>query len=183
MDVVPRPPLPRPVHEAGFGKRDSPTTDHNTTQMPKRSKQSDSANPDLSTAELEVLKVLWDHGPLTVREVLNHLHESGRELAYTTVLTFLNRLEQKKCVASDKTEVAYIYRPQLKREKVTQSKLKSLITELYDGSATPLVLQLMKSQRFSAEEIEELQQHLDSLEQQQAASKKTRGRKKRTKKQ
>ena len=49
---------------------------------------------DLGHAELEVLRALWDLGPVTVREVLAHLHETGRKLAYTTVLTFLTRLEQ-----------------------------------------------------------------------------------------
>ena len=52
-------------------------------------------NPDLGDAELEVLKALWDRGPTTVREVMNILHEQGRQVAYTTVLTFLTRLEQK----------------------------------------------------------------------------------------
>ncbi len=50
---------------------------------------------DLGTAELEVLKALWEEGPCTVRQVLNHLHERGRRVAYTTVMTFLSRLEQR----------------------------------------------------------------------------------------
>ncbi|MHC4711323.1 MAG: BlaI/MecI/CopY family transcriptional regulator, partial [Planctomycetota bacterium] len=66
---------------------------------------------DLGTAELEVLKALWDHGPATVRQVMNHLHQLSRQVAYTTVLTFLTRLEQKGYVKSDKSDVAYVYRP------------------------------------------------------------------------
>ena len=50
---------------------------------------------DLGTAELEVLKVLWEHGRCTVRQVLACLHEAGRHVKYTTALTFLTRLEQK----------------------------------------------------------------------------------------
>ena len=49
---------------------------------------------ELGEAELQVLRALWDGGPATVREVLNHLHTQGRRVAYTTVLTFLTRLEQ-----------------------------------------------------------------------------------------
>ena len=49
---------------------------------------------DLGTAELEVLRTLWDEGPCTVREAMNRLHARGRTVAYTTVLTFLTRLEQ-----------------------------------------------------------------------------------------
>jgi predicted transcriptional regulator len=65
---------------------------------------------ELGSAELEVLKALWEIGPATVREVLNHLHDRGRKVAYTTVLTFLTRLEQKGFAASNKSDLAYVYR-------------------------------------------------------------------------
>ena len=65
---------------------------------------------DLGAAELEVLRTLWDEGPTTVREVMNLLHRRGRKVAYTTVLTFLSRLEAKGCVKSDRSGVAYVYR-------------------------------------------------------------------------
>jgi predicted transcriptional regulator len=119
---------------------------------------------DLGTAELEVLKALWDHGPATVRQVLNHLHDQGRQVAYTTVLTFLTRLEQKGYVKSDKSDVAYVYRPAVTRAKVTKSRLRSLIEQLYDGDAAPLVLQLMREQNFTADEIAELQKLIDKLD-------------------
>ena len=115
-------------------------------------------------AELEVLKVLWEHGPATVREVLTHLHERGRRLAYTTVQTLLTRLEQKRYATSDKSEFAYVYRAKLTRERVTRSRLKTLVKQLYDGAAGPLVLQLIRTERFSAQEIEELQELLDRLD-------------------
>jgi predicted transcriptional regulator len=119
---------------------------------------------DLGTAELEVLKALWDHGPATVRQVMNHLHQLSRQVAYTTVLTFLTRLEQKGYVKSDKSDVAYVYRPAVTRAKVTQSRLRALIAQLYDGDATPLVLQLMRDEKFTADEIAELQKLIDQLE-------------------
>jgi predicted transcriptional regulator len=119
---------------------------------------------DLGTAELEVLKALWDHGPATVRQVMNHLHQLSRQVAYTTVLTFLTRLEQKGYVKSDKSDVAYVYRPAVTRAKVTQSRLRALIAQLYDGDATPLVLQLMRDEKFTADEIAELQKLIDQLD-------------------
>ncbi len=115
-------------------------------------------------AELDVLKVLWDHGPATVREVLTHMHERGRRVAYTTVQTLLTRLEQKRYATSDKSEFAYVYRAKLTRERVTRSRLKTLVKQLYDGAAGPLVLQLIRTERFSAQEIEELQELLDRLD-------------------
>lgn len=122
------------------------------------------ATLELGSAELDVLKVLWDRGPRTVREVLDELHARGRRVAYTTVLTLLTRLEQKGAVASDKSEQAYVYRPKVTRERVTATRLRTLVQQLYDGAATPLVLQLMQSEKFSPEEIAQLQQLIDRLE-------------------
>ncbi len=119
---------------------------------------------DLGTAELEVLKTLWDNGPCTVRQVLNHLHDQGRKVAYTTVLTFLSRLEQKRFVKSDKSDQAYVYRPLVSRQKVTASRLRSVIEQLYDGAAAPMVLQLMREENFSRDEIAALQNLIDQLD-------------------
>jgi predicted transcriptional regulator len=119
---------------------------------------------DLGEAELQVLRALWDGGPATVREVLNHLHERGRKVAYTTVLTFLTRLEQKGFVKSDKSGLAYVYRAAVTRNQVTRSRLKTMLDELFDGEAAPLVLQLMKTEKFSAQEIAELQKLIDQLD-------------------
>lgn len=130
---------------------------------------------DLGTAELEVLKALWSEGPSTVREVMNHLHARDRKVAYTTVLTFLTRLESKGFVKSDRSEVAYRYAPTVSRERVSRSRLRSLLEELYDGAAAPLVLQLVKDERFSADEIAQLQAHIDKLD----ARAKTRSRSRR----
>lgn len=119
---------------------------------------------DLSDAKLEVLSVLWDHGPCTVRQVLEHLHRGGRRIAYTTVLTFLTRLEQKRVVGSDKRGIAYVYRPLVTRDRIRRSRLKELLAQLYDGTAAPLVLQLMKTEKFSPEEIEELRDLIKRLD-------------------
>ena len=119
---------------------------------------------DLGDAELEVLKALWALGQAPVREVMNHLHEGGRRVAYTTVLTVLTRLDQKGFVASDKSGVAYVYRPKVSRARITRSRLRSLIEQLYDGSAGPLVLQLIRQERLSIQEIEALQRLVDGLD-------------------
>ncbi|MFQ5429182.1 MAG: BlaI/MecI/CopY family transcriptional regulator [Phycisphaerae bacterium] len=119
---------------------------------------------ELADAELEVLNILWDHGPSTVRQVLEHLHRLGRRVAYTTVLTFLTRLEQKGAAASDKSGIAYIYRPTVTRDRVRRSRLRSLVSQLYDGATGPLVLQLIQTGTFSREEIEALRELVERLE-------------------
>lgn len=119
---------------------------------------------DLGEAELGVLKALWDNGPATVRDVLEHLHSRGRHVAYTTVQTLLSRLEQKRYVASDKSDLAYVYRAKVSRDRVTRSRLNTLLSQLYDGAAGPLVLQLVRAERLKPEEIEELHQLIDELD-------------------
>jgi len=119
---------------------------------------------DLGAGELEVLKALWDVGPATVRAVLNHLHQSGRQVAYTTVQTVLTRLEQKGFVSSDKSELAYVYRARISRERISRSRLRTLLEQLYDGAAGPLVLQLVKNERLTPDELSQLQQLIERLD-------------------
>jgi len=121
-------------------------------------------HPDPGDAELSVLRALWDIGPATVRDVLDFLHESGKRVAYTTVQTLLTRLEQKKFVTSNKSGLAFVYRARLSRERLSKSKLHSLLAQLYDGAAGPLVLQLVRSERLEPEEIKELQKLIEDLD-------------------
>ncbi|MHC4949262.1 MAG: BlaI/MecI/CopY family transcriptional regulator [Planctomycetota bacterium] len=115
-------------------------------------------------AELDVLKVLWDEGPGTVRKVMNALHQRGRSVAYTTVQTFLTRLEQKGYVRSDRSDFAFVFRASVTRRRVTRSRLRGVLDSLFDGAAGPLVLQLMKEEKFSADEIAELQKRIDQMD-------------------
>ncbi|HXT59482.1 MAG TPA: BlaI/MecI/CopY family transcriptional regulator [Pirellulales bacterium] len=118
----------------------------------------------LSETELEVLKVLWDRGSGTVREVNELLAGQGRRWAYTTVLTLLARLEAKRYVASDKSGLAHVFRPLVSRDKLLSRRLDRLAAELCDGTTTPLVHALVQGQRFTAEEIERFRELLDELE-------------------
>lgn len=119
---------------------------------------------DLGTAEFDVLKALWEVGPATVREVLTHLHEQGRKLAYTTVQTLLTRLEQKRYVTSDKSDLAHVFRAKVTRDRVTRTRLKNLMSQLYDGAAGPLVLQLVRTERLTPDEVNELQKLIEKLD-------------------
>lgn len=123
--------------------------------------------PELGAAELEVLKALWDHGPATVREVRDVLQNRGKKVAYTTVLTFLSRLEQKGCVRSDKSGHAYVYQAKVTRDRIIGSRIKDTIKQLFDGAAAPMVLHLIENEKFSPQEIAALQKLIDDLAQDQ----------------
>jgi predicted transcriptional regulator len=118
----------------------------------------------ISETELDVLKVLWEQGPGTVRVLHHHLRRQGRRWAYTTVLTLLQRLEAKGYVSSDKSSLAHVFRPAVTREKLLRQRLKDLANQLCEGTATPLVLALVEGQRFTAAEISQFRQLLDQLE-------------------
>lgn len=119
---------------------------------------------DLGPAEFEVLRALWELGPANVRGVLEHLHARGRNVAYTTVQTMLGRLEQKDYVRSDKSEQAFIYRAKVTRERFSQNRLRTLLDQLYDGAAGTLALQLLRNEKLSPEELDELRKLIDELD-------------------
>ncbi len=122
-----------------------------------------SRRPPISEAELDILKVLWEHGPGTVREI-NGLLRQGRRWAYTTVLTLLQRLEAKGYVASDKSEQAHVFRAGVSRARLLRQRLKELANQLCEGAAAPLMLALVEGRRFTAEELEQFRRLLDELE-------------------
>ena len=135
------------------------------------------ARPEPGSAELEILRVLWDEGPCTVRQVLEHLRRRSRRPAYTTVQTLLTRLEQKQMVRCDRSGRAHVFRARVSRERIVRRRLHDLARLLYDGSAGPLVLHLVRHERLRPEELEELQRLLDTLEREDGATGRRRGKK------
>jgi predicted transcriptional regulator len=118
----------------------------------------------VSDAELEVLKVLWETGPSTVRDVAAALRKRRRRLAYNTVLTLLSRLRDKGYVTSDRRETAHLFRPVVSREELVGSSLAALADRLCDGTASPLLHALVRGQQVSADEIAQFRKLLDELE-------------------
>lgn len=117
----------------------------------------------VSDAELEVLKVLWEGGAATVRDVAAALRRRRRRLAYNTVLTLLSRLREKGYVTADRRDTAHVFAPAVTRDELLGSSLATLADRVCDGTASPLVHALVRSQRFSADEIAHFRKLLDDL--------------------
>src|ERR1700678_4059476 len=115
----------------------------------------------LSESEREVLRVLWDRGPGTVREINAELTRRGRQWAYTTVATLLQRLSAKEYAASDPSMIPHIFRAAVTRDEILDRRLKDAADELCDGRAAPLVLALVQRGRFSADELARMRRLLD----------------------
>jgi predicted transcriptional regulator len=119
---------------------------------------------ELGDAELDVLRALWKGGPGTVRGIMAHLPARRRKVAYTTVQTLLNRLEQKGYVDCDRSDMAHVFRAKLTRERVRRARMRSLVGQLYDGAAGALALHLVKTQKLSRDELAELHRLIDELD-------------------
>jgi BlaI family transcriptional regulator, penicillinase repressor len=122
--------------------------------------------PQASDAEMDVLKVLWQHGPGTVREVEARLRRKRRRWAYNTILTLLTRLREKGYVASDKSDAAaHVFRATVSREQLLRNGLIDLADRVCDGTASPLVHALVEAGNLSPDDIALLRKRLDELEQ------------------
>src|SRR5690349_21563410 len=110
--------------------------------------------PRPTDSELAIMRVLWDRGPSTVREVLDEVNtRRDPPLAYTTVLRFLQIMTEKKLVARDEGERGHIYRPSAPAEQTKKHLVRDLMDRVFDGSAHQLVLQALGSRKVSAKEI------------------------------
>ena len=117
--------------------------------------------------ELDIMAVLWEHGPGTVRQINARLEPRGRQWAYTTVQTMLHRLENKGCVTSGRGEqagAAHVFEAALSRERLLSRRLRDLAEQWCDGTSSPLLMALVEGQQFTPEEIRQFRRLLDELE-------------------
>lgn len=117
----------------------------------------------VSESELEILKVLWNQGPLKVGEVLISMRTQGFSWAYNTVQTLLNRLKNKGFVATVKKGRALTYRPLVDRQAFVSQKIEEVATRVFDGATSSMVLALVERQRFTKAEIERFKTLVDRL--------------------
>ena len=117
-----------------------------------------------SQRELEVLGVLWEHGPATVSMVHRILREGGEEIAYTTVKTFLDRLEAKGLVRRNDSSFAHSFTAAITRDGWIESRVKEIIGQVGGPATLPVVRALAGDVRLSSTEREKLLQLIDRLE-------------------
>ncbi|HEY3203712.1 MAG TPA: BlaI/MecI/CopY family transcriptional regulator [Thermoanaerobaculia bacterium] len=118
--------------------------------------------PRPTEAELEILRVLWERGPSTVREVQAELSE-GRAVGYTTVLKLLQIMAEKGLVRRDESQRAHVYAPRIPAEQTQRQLVGDLLARAFGGSATRLVQQALSS-KTSHEEISRIRRFLDEIE-------------------
>jgi predicted transcriptional regulator len=114
-------------------------------------------------AELELLKVLWKHGPSTVSQV-HALLKNGPSRGYTTILKLMQIMTEKGFVKRDESRRAHVYRAAISNEQVHQNYLKYLLNKVFDNSTGKLVARALTTQPVSPEELAEIRQILDKIE-------------------
>jgi BlaI family transcriptional regulator, penicillinase repressor len=116
--------------------------------------------PLLSPAEWEVMKVLWDEGPLAARDVFARLPKN-HGWAYKTVKTLLSRLVAKRALAYDQIGNSYLYRAAVDRQQVTRQEVRSVFQRLISEACSPVLAQFIDEADLSDAEIRQLKRRLD----------------------
>jgi len=119
--------------------------------------------PQPTAAELEILRVLWQRGASTVRQVQEAL-ERRRETGYTTVLKLLQIMGEKGLVRRDERERAHVYRARAPRERTEKQLVGDLLERAFGGEASRLVMRALSAKKASREELERVRRFLNELE-------------------
>jgi BlaI family transcriptional regulator, penicillinase repressor len=116
-------------------------------------------------SELEILRVLWEHGEATVRVVHEELSKT-KNAGYTTTLKLMQIMHEKGMVKRDETNKTHKYTPLISREKTQKQFMGKMIDTLFQGSSTQLVMQALGNHKTSKEELDEIQKLIDNLKRQ-----------------
>ena len=119
------------------------------------------ALPRPTDAELAILRVLWERGPSTVRQVHDVLTQE-RPTAYTTALKLLQIMTEKGLVRRDETDRTHIYHPRLSEEQTQRQLVRDLLDRAFGGSASKLVMQALAARRATPEELGEIRKLIET---------------------
>jgi BlaI family penicillinase repressor len=109
----------------------------------------------LTEQELEIMKIVWERETTTVRDVYEALL-ARRRVAYTTVLTMMKILEQKKYLKKTQTDRAHVYRPAQPKGKVVGAMVRDFINRVFNGSAEPLLLHLVEEHNLTRKDLDDI---------------------------
>lgn len=101
------------------------------------------------------MKIVWERETATVRDVYEALLEK-RKVAYTTVMTMMKILEEKKYLKRTQTDRAYVYRPAQPKGQVVRAMVKEFVNRVFNGSAEPLLVHLVEEHNLSKEDLDEI---------------------------
>ena len=125
--------------------------------------------------ELQALKVLWQEGEATVREICAAINRGGEALAYTTVLSLLQVMEQKGLVGHRASGKVYSYYARVQRAPTVRALARGFLDRVFDGAVDEYLVHALESKRPSAEEIRKLEELIAQAKQSRASSRRKSG--------
>src|SRR5437868_7386264 len=105
-------------------------------------------------SELEILQVLWEHGPSTVRTVNDILNEKKRAVQYTSTLKLMQIMAEKKLLKRDESNMKHVYYPAMEEQKTKSDLLERFVDSTYNGSASRLMMHLLGNKKTSKKELD-----------------------------
>ncbi len=118
------------------------------------------ATPRLGRVQLRIMKVLWEKGRATAREITDALAKKEHS-AHSTVQTLLRKLEAKGTAGHDVLDRTFIFYPLVTEETITRSATRELVTRLFDDSPAGLVAHLVKNERLSRKELDQIRKLIE----------------------
>jgi BlaI family penicillinase repressor len=115
-------------------------------------------------SELEILQVLWEHGPSTVRFVNDCLNEEKRAVQYTSTLKLMQIMVEKTLLTRDESQMKHIYIPAAEEQVTKGFLLERFVDTLYKGSASSLLMQLLGNKKTSKKELEAIKELVKKLD-------------------
>lgn len=112
-------------------------------------------SPTLTDQELEIMKLVWERDVATVREIYEAIL-AKRKVAYTTVMTMMKILEEKKYLRKTMVDRAYVYRPTQPKSQVIGGMVREFVNRVFNGSAEPLLVHLVEEHKLSAKDLREI---------------------------
>jgi BlaI family penicillinase repressor len=119
--------------------------------------------PSLSKAEMEVARIVWNLGRATVRQVFESFPPE-RNVNFTTVQTYLRRLQSKGYLRAKRQGRAMVYKPRVRFNEIVSETVGELVNRLFDGHTIPLLQHLIRDTSISKAEIRKLREMIDRLE-------------------
>ena len=138
----------------------------------RTSKRDREANPEPTKAELAVLQILWQQGPLTVRSVHDTLNEGKEATQYTSTLKLMQVMADRGMLARDETNMKHVYRAVLEERGTKGHLLSKFIDTMYQGSVGSMMVALLGNEKTSGEDLQKVKELLAELEKKTGKGKK-----------
>jgi BlaI family transcriptional regulator, penicillinase repressor len=121
-------------------------------------------NPEPTKSELEILQVLWQHGPSTVRAVNDILNEQKREVQYTSTLKLMQIMVEKELLSRDESQMKHVYSAAVEEQSTKGHLLNRFVDTMYNGSASSLMMQLLGNKKTSKKELDAIRELLKKMD-------------------